>query len=76
VAPALGQPGDFVLRLLEAEAQRALGETGQAIAALECALKSATSDEQRRDVRTRIARIQEVQPGTSVTKLTGNMGDT
>jgi tetratricopeptide (TPR) repeat protein len=59
VAPMLGLPGDFALRLVEAEAQRALGDQMRAVAALQRALESATTDKQRDEVRARIARMEQ-----------------
>src|SRR5262245_16700847 len=59
VAPMLGLPNDCSLRLVEADARTALGDRKRAIAALERALESATTDIQRNNIRARIAGIEQ-----------------
>jgi hypothetical protein len=58
IEPALGFSGDFGWRMVESEVRKALGHV-EAMTALRFALDSAKTDEQRSDVRERIALMEQ-----------------
>ena len=59
IEPAVGFSGDFALRMVESEVRQALGQHLEAMTALRFALESAKTDEQRSDVRQRIALMEQ-----------------
>lgn len=63
LAPSLGTAGDFSLRLVEARACAATGDTGRAIELLRALMARATTDEQRADLELQISAVDALGTG-------------